>query len=103
MRNDNGSAIPDLVDKPCGKAVDNQLDEKVQRDQKRNFRQRNRIAVLKGDEEQGDKIVDNSLYNVPDKARINGFLIILIQSGASSLCEMVDLFLGIFARIWWND
>ena len=79
MCHHHGGAVADLVYKFGGQQIDAQLNGKIEGDEHGDLRQRDPIGVLKREKQQGYKVVDHSLHNVPGEAGVNGLFVSVVQ------------------------
>jgi hypothetical protein len=91
MRKHDRGPVSDPVHKSRRQKIDQKLDSKVEGDQYGNPSERNPICTLKSQEQKRNEIIDNRLYDVSHKTRIDRFLIFDIHSQHSLKCIIYTL------------
>ena len=72
MRQQNGRAVADAIQKPRREQINAELNAEIDRDEQRDFRKRDLVRPLEHDEQQRHEIVDDRLCDVTDIAGGNG-------------------------------
>ena len=75
MGQNSRCAVADLIDKDNRQEVDQQLQTEVEGDQHRDLLQGDTVLRLKGQEQQGDEIIDDGLHHIADEAGVDGFIV----------------------------
>lgn len=84
MGQQGGGPVADAVDEEDGRAVHRQLKKKIQRNEHRHLRQGNPKLILKGQKQQGNKIVDHCLNDIADET---GALRVFVGHGSILLFD----------------
>ena len=68
MRQQNGRAVADAVQKPRREQINAELNAEIDRDEQRDFRKRDLVRPLEHDEQQRNKVIDDGLHDIADIA-----------------------------------
>jgi len=68
MRQQNGRAVTDAIQKPRREQINAELNAEIDRDEQRDFRKRDLVRPLEHDEQQRNKVIDDGLHDIADIA-----------------------------------
>ena len=92
MRQQNGRAVADAIQKPRREQINAELNAEIDRDEQRDFRKRDLVRPLEHDEQQRHEIVDDRLHDIPDIAAQNRSPARLLHGKYLEFCILPPLY-----------